>query len=230
MSLNIYYQDVITTDCLCKEKWLKMIEVFIGEMKKRPISNLLYDALLSFTKIGYTINITNKNDFNSYSIYPHTFYKDKTVYVVLPSVPYFINVPVISEYTSENNNNDIESEIEKLSKHGQINDIIKYDIIEKHTKIEWEYQTFFMIFIQLVINTARYCMKTRKESTRDIYDTIYGVDNFLNIDGVIITENVIRKELGKKARISDDSQLRYVSFAPETFVNRDTYKEYFYLL
>jgi len=199
-----------------KDQWLEFIKLSISKIGKKSTGKLLLDKLEKFVENGYTIQITNKPLINH--IYPATMYlSENAVRICIPSVPYFVSVPVIK------NSNLVEGVIKTVTNYECISKPLDLYSSEYKDHISYLLMPKFLEIAHELIHTLRHFERYINDCNGEC-NVIYGLD-----DGVLkyvthkidyITENMIRKEWDLPARLSHDSQELFIYNVPYTFENK----------
>jgi len=210
---------VFNTD-LNKDQWLEFIQLYVDKISKKPSGKLLLDKLSQFVENGYVIQITNKPIFNH--IYPATLYVDNNIVkICIPSVPYFISVPIVE------NPNLVTGDLKKVSNYECISKQLDIYSEENLEHITYKYMPKFIEIAHELIHTLRYFENYVIDYENDEYNVIYGLDNgvlkYISDKIDYITENMIRKEWNIPARLSHDSQELFIYNVPYTFDNKDQF-------
>lgn len=229
--------------CLNEEEWKMMIMVFCSELAEKKHGGVLIEKLYGWLSQGYQITITN-SDFDSRYIYPKVRYLDsKSILVVIPSVPYFVDVEVInSEYLEKAS--DEKTSVQNLIKvanyipanfkieNSSFVDIIENKTIYKYFKLERLYP--IIGFAHELIHCLRYFEGYDIDQSNEEDHTIYGIENqtlTYTIDEfeLYITENSIREDFGYNPRLSHNSKEVFCYQVHSTYKNADNFtKENFF--
>jgi hypothetical protein len=223
LKINLKFDFISSSLCLNKEEWTNMIYEFITKLNDNKIGYKFLNRLKYFLDRDYNLTIINKDDY-SRSIYPKTkFINNKTVEILIPSVPYFTQAKTIDPKLFDNSDLiDISkkslNDILMISKYKELDDKIKFtDLVDN--LICYTNQSFFMTFVHELIHCLRFfenlsSLKYEEEAT------IYGIKSeSLVIDGEVITENRFRKEFGLYPRICHDSRDIYIYNVQSTLDN-----------
>lgn len=216
-----YYTDHIHLD---QEEWSLMIMTFCLELAEKPIGKLLLDKLCGFINSGYKITIANSDEITmSLYIYPKIRYINSTsVLVIIPSVPYFVNVEVVDS----NKIKDIEDEnLVRVAYSLPAVSCLKSSSYYQNNQngircISLERMPPIIGFSHELIHCLRHFEKISAGSSNEEDCTIYGLEsNLLKYNLGYITENTIRKDFGFKPRISHSSSEIYCWRAISTYSN-----------
>ena len=200
---------------LTEEEWLNNINNYINKLKNTITGNKMFELLEYYISVGYEIIISNYNS-NIINQYPHVRPKtNNKIYVYFPDIPYFIKVPVIKN---------------KITNNEFINNIVSciplnYKIDTNRIKYKYDTQKYSIMFaheLTHVLRTIFNCNDINEEE-----DTIYGLHNVLEVDGVIITENAFRRDFGLNLRISHQSEEIYIyGYENKLKLTKDKCKEF----
>jgi hypothetical protein len=94
MNINLQFIYFATSVIHLEEnEWKKMIQTNLEKINSKPIGIILLERLKVFMDSGYMITISNVDPKSDSVIYPKIKYESyKSVLIVIPNVPYFINV------------------------------------------------------------------------------------------------------------------------------------------
>lgn len=209
---------------LDQDEWTLMIMTFCLELAEKPTGRLLLDKLVDFMKCGYKIVVANSDDMRgSLYIYPKIRYLNSTsVLVIIPSVPYFINVEVVDSRKIEG----IEDEnlVRVACRLPAISCLKSSGYYQNNQNgiqcISLERMPPIIGFAHELIHCLRHYEKISLESSNEEDCTIYGLEsNLLKYGLQFITENTIRRDFGFKPRISHSSSEIYCWRAISTYSN-----------
>jgi hypothetical protein len=103
--LELNYQPVYAGFInLNQEEWMQMIRMFVDKLAEKTTGKILTTKLIDFVKRGYKIIIQNHDFPFNRTVYPKIRIVDiQTVIIVIPSVPYFINIDIVDYKKCEEN-------------------------------------------------------------------------------------------------------------------------------
>ena len=222
-NINCAFQD----KCLSKEQWLEFIRLSVNKITKKPVGKLLIDKLENFVKSGCIIQITNKPLFNN--IYPATqFVSENIVKICIPSIPYFISIPVVKKC------NELEQSIKSISNYICVSKPLDLSFSDYTNYITWEILPKFIELAHELIHTLRHFEKCEIVHQEEECNVIYGLDKgvlkYVSDKIDYITENMIRKEWNIPARLSHDSKELFIYNVPYTFENKDMFDNNSYFI
>jgi hypothetical protein len=215
---------------LNEDEWILMINNFVDSLRTKIYGRKLIERLEYYLSKGYTFECVNK-DSHGYIIFPKSRYiSDTHALIVIPSIPYFINIDTINATKlSKIENNKYFScfdDFNKLLKYEEIEDVLKSDHITTHELNEFSFQPYFFIFVHELIHIIRFFENIHLRGEYEESATIYGLNNkSLYIDKLLITENTIRAEWKYPPRISHHSQNLYVDDIIQTHENRHLFSK-----
>jgi len=210
-----------------------MIMGFCLTLAEKPVGRLLINKLIDFINNGYNINISNYDtELNSRYIYPKIRFQDpKSVLIIIPSVPYFVNVQVLtSKYEFFPDNHNLNQIIQYKPAFNKLESINYKDINNLSDLIRLEQLPQIIGFAHELIHCLRYFEGLNTSNPNEEDHTIYGIASetlSYNIDGkkVYITENTIRKDFGFKPRMSHVSNEIYCWGLLSTYHNSDKFNK-----
>jgi hypothetical protein len=232
---------------LSEEEWKMMIMVFCLELADKPTSRLLIEKLIEFTNNGYSIKIANYDTkLQSTYVYPKIRYeKNKSVLIIIPSVPYFVDVHVLGFNTDNDNNDDndddfpLDSNLFRVSQYlpsyKKLESVSSYKGNKNYGDcIEYDKMPPIIGFAHELVHCLRHFEQFDTDNSDEEYNTIYGIGSKTlkyNIGSktFFVTENTIRKDFGFKPRVSHDSKEVYCWRVTSTYTNSDkfTKKDFF---
>jgi hypothetical protein len=181
-----------------QSEWKNYIISLFDDLKSKPNGLKIYNRLNYFL-IKKQLIISNKKNYDNLSnhIYVpphHNTYK----------IQYLIE-PLTYIKGDTNEMKSIHKLTEQIYNYKETNFLLNNKYLTELTElIGYTNEDFLSIFVNQIINILRF-FEGIKLSQLDLEDAsiIYGLSGFsLKIDNEIITENVIRKEWNKQARIS----------------------------
>ena len=216
---------------LSEEEWRRMIMSFCLKLAEKPVGYILINKLTEFISNGYNLKLSNYDTDSSY-VYPKIkFQNSNSVLIIIPSVPYFVNVEVLTK------------DAQFLSDNDNLNQVIQYkpafNKLELSSYYKDKNKDAFIILEQLpqiigfaheLIHCLRYFERLDVFNSNEEEHTIYGIDSntlSYNIDGkeVYITENTIRKDFGFKPRMSHLSNEIYCWRLLSTYDNSSKFNK-----
>lgn len=220
---------------LDEDEWLIMIRKFFNRLAEKETGSVIVDRLKYFLLNGYKITISNNDFITSHIIYPKIKYNDpRNVFIVIPSVPYFTKVQVISKSLCEDCDDEFLQNMNVVA--NGLPSSFKINFNQDHSMyrflIKNEKMSNFISFVHELVHCLRHFEGLTKVNDED--NTIYGINGTVltykdNVKEVYITENSIRKEWGYRARVSHSSIDEFCYGAKYTYKNKDAYtKEDFY--
>lgn len=213
---------------LSEEEWKMMIMVFCLELAEKPVGGLLIEKLTEFINNRYNIKIANYDtELKSSYVYPKIrFQGHKSVLIIIPSVPYFVKVEVLTEgsYFFPDNYN--------------LNQVLQYKPAKKKLEssctykdnkkqVDWiklEQLPKIIGFSHELVHCLRHFEGLDTNNSNEEEHTIYGIGSktlSYDINGrtIYITENTIRKNFGLKPRMSHSSSEIYCWRLQSTYSN-----------
>jgi hypothetical protein len=223
---------------LSEEEWKMMIMVFCLELAEKPVGSLLFNKLTEFIDNKYNIKISNYDtELRSSYIYPKIRFQDpRSVLIIIPSVPYFVKVEVLTEslefFPDNYNLNQVlqykpaRNKLESSSNYKDNKNQVDCINLEKLPPI--------IGFAHELVHCLRHFERLDTNNSNEEEHTIYGIgSNTLSYDiagrKVYITENTIRKDFGFRPRMSHSSSELYCWRLPSTYSNSGNFtKEDFF--
>lgn len=197
---------------LKEDEWRMMIQNFCVKLAEKPIGKLLLNKLTQFISNRYHIKFANYDtEFESSYIYPKIIYiGPKHVVIVIPSVPYFVNVDVLNESVLQlSTDHNLHQVINCKPTYSKLDLSFTYNKNQKSWFLS-ERLPQFIGFAHELVHCLRHFEGIDTNHLDEEERTIYGISyNTLSyeMDGqrVYVTENSIRKDFGLKPRISHSS-------------------------
>jgi hypothetical protein len=193
---NYQYNFSIPND-MNHNEWNNHITSLFNNLKSKPMGLKLYNRLEYFLIKKELIISNKKNDDNLNN------------YIYIPSQIFTYKIPYLIEPLTyiEGDTNEMKS-IHKLTEqiyiYKETNFLLSSKYLTELTElIEYTNEDFLSVFVNQIIRIVRFFegIKLNQIELEDA-SVIYGLSGFsLKIDNEIITENVIRKDWNKQARI-----------------------------
>ena len=231
---------LISTDFLQlnEKEWYEMIKLFCVKLADKPIGNIIISKLDEFISNDYNIIISNY-DSESVYIHPKVKYIDKKlIIIIIPSLPYFVNVEIIDINIFNNINSYVSNEYYNfLRVNNYETSTIPLDTIERtlnNNTYKWLQMPQFIAFAHELIHVLRYFEGFNIRHVNEEANVIYGLESNVLTYTIMdieykITENMVRKDFNLRPRVSHDSKEIYCYSNYETYVNHDKFsKEDFY--
>jgi hypothetical protein len=194
---------------------------------------------------GYKIILSNYDrETDHYNIYPKVKYvNEKLIIIIIPNLPYFVNIEIIDFEHFKENNTYISNEYSNLLRvKNYETSIIELNNFERceyfkdcNEKIfKWVKMHQIIVFAHELIHCLRFFETIIDSNINDESNTIYGIESqvlsyTIEDTRYIITENMIRKDFNLKPRISHDSKEIFCYLSRSTYSNYDKFtKEDFY--
>lgn len=210
-----------------EEPWKKKISEALDKIKSTPTGELLINTINHEMKEGNgVVTIKSQEKYGARYPYPKmTYYGGKNdIEVIIPDQPYNSLVKVIDkdllDVSDTNNNHSISFKylghicnLMPVPQHIAGNDIIKKEKDEHKDVVNSlcyeQKQPYEIILAHELIHAIR-LIKDNDDEKLEEEATIFGVKNkTLIVDTKMITENVIRKELGYPLRINHCGRIIY---------------------
>lgn len=237
-NINIIYHNTFPTRGALKlneDKWHSLIDNIFNNLKASFIGSLLLKELHYFLDTGCQLIIKSDDlDYRGMITYPKTRFEDNKAIIIFPCISYFVKVPVIEQkdidaLNDENNKSILLEDYKTISNYGEIKKPLITSDIEKlksTNTIKYDPETYFVIFVHELIHVLRHYNGINLEGDCEEVATITGLTgNSLYIHGNLITENTIRKELGKPPRVYHESINVYVDDVVSTHTNSHMFSE-----
>lgn len=217
--LNFEFTEIFTEHIhLTKEEWKMMIMVFCLELADKPTSKIMIDKLVEFINGGNSIKIANYDTkLQSSYIYPKIRYDSpKSALIIIPSVPYFVDVEVISKHSDTiPDDQDLLRVSQYCPSSSKLESSSKYK--DNKNQIDWikkERMPQIIGFAHELVHCLRHFEAYETNQSNEEEHTIYGIGSKTlkyNIGGksFYITENTIRRDFGFKPRMSHNSREVY---------------------
>lgn len=213
-----YYEN---TNFLDKSEWSKMIHFLLEKIYLTNIGKLLIDSIDNELGPNKYITISNYCKNKSFQ-YPN--YNSIDNIICIPETPYFIDVPVISK---KFNFKDSEIFLQNIFNSIPLNQKLSDNFIECFSS--YRFQPYYVILFHELVHCLRHLKNINSDNEEE--STIYGIkDDTLVINGIYITENNFRKEIGLLPRLSHGSRDKYIYKVTQKRVDTKTLKEMFFLL
>lgn len=232
--LNITFIPIHTDHInLSEEEWRRMIMINCLKLAEKPVGCLLINKLTDFINNGYNIKIANYDtELNPRYTYPKIRFIDpKSVLIIIPSVPYFVNVQVLtSKYEFFPDNHNLNQVSQYKPAFNKLESINYKDINNLSNWIGLEQLPQIIGFAHELIHCLRYFEGLNTSNPNEEDHTIYGIASetlSYNIDGtmIYITENTIRKDFGFKPRMSHLSNEIYCWGLLSTYHNSSKFNK-----
>ena len=85
---------------------------------------------------------------------------------------------------------------------------VTIDSSDNEIKFKYKIQNYPIMFAHELIHVLRIIFNCNDVNEEE--DTIYGLSSILEVDGILITENAFRRDLGMSLRISHESRELYI--------------------
>jgi len=219
MKIKLNYFE--NTNFLDKSEWTRMIHFLLQKIYQTNIGKLLIDNIDDNLGPEQYITISN---YSKYKSFQYPCYNSMENSICIPETPYFIDVPVISK---KFNYKDSEIFLQNIFNSVPLNDKLSDTFIQSFSS--YRFQPYYVILFHELVHCLRHLKDIN--SNHEEESTIYGIKNqTLIINGVYITENNFRKEVGLLPRISHDSRDKYIYKVTKKKLDTKTLKEMFFLL
>ena len=179
-------------------EWKNYIISLFNDLKSKPNGLKIYNRLEYFL-IKKDLTISNKKNYDNLDNYLYV----PSQYMTF-KVPY-LTVPLTYIEGDTNEMKSIHRMSEEIYNYKQTNFLLSNKYFTELTEIiEYTNEDFLSLFVNQIIRLLRF-FEGIKLNQGDLEDAtiIYGLNGFsLKIENELITENIIRKEWNKQARIS----------------------------
>ena len=197
-------KEYIMHSCFLNElEWSNIIKNALRRINSTHVGELLLNEINNFISQGYNVTISNYSSLKTFQ-YPHFNRFSNTIFI--PDSPYFIKVEILNEKLLEGIEDDFFKNI--INCH-PLDSKLDRDFCSSFGT--FKFQPIVVTLFHELVHCLRNFYRLNTDSKLEEESTIYGIkDNTLIINGIVITENSLRKELGLGARISHNSEDLYV--------------------
>jgi len=222
---------------LKEDEWRMMIRNFCIKLAEKPIGKILLNKLTEFISNRCHIKIANYDtEIESSYVYPKIRYiGPKHVLIVIPSVPYFVNVDVLNKSVLQLSDDYNLHQIISCKPTCMKLDLSFIDNKNQNGLVSSERLPQFISFGHELVHCLRQFEGIDTDHSDEEEHTIYGIgSNTLSYEiggqRIYITENSIRKDFGLKPRLSHSSNELYCWRVASTYDNsRNFTKEDFFI-
>ena len=226
--ISMYYNSFHNLEF--SKMWTQKMSVCMEKLKKTRTGSILIKKINELCKsVNNNVTIVSKQKYFTNVRYPKiTYYNGKSdINVIIPETEYkalvtVIDYEILPKYLIEDQNivikylagisNNIDVTKDTIvstdikTKNENYNDILKIFTYQQFQPLE-------LILAHELVHSLRLLLDSNLDSNLDDLEeqaTIFGVTNYtLNINGVRITENSIRKDLGYPMRVNHEANVSF---------------------